>query len=179
MTSKNIKLITEKILSKYNIYNPPINVKSLSKKIGIKLVETDLPDDISAIIDLEDFKSPYILVNKAHHPVRQRFSIAHELGHYFLHKPTKVHVDKNFSTIFKRDQNSSTALIPIEIEANKFAAHLLMPEELILNQLSSVIKKDINLSVDDFVLELSNQFKVSTASMRFRLQNLGVLAAEN
>ncbi len=67
--------------------------------------------------------------------VRQRFTIAHELGHFFLHRASStVFVDA--APIFFRDESSSNGSQREEIEANAFAAELLMPEDAIRQRLT-------------------------------------------
>src|SRR3954470_4270018 len=70
----------------------------------------------------------YIIgINSSHPETRKRFTIAHEMGHLVLHQLDQVHVDKQF-LVKLRDDISSQAIDPHEIEANAFAAALLMPE---------------------------------------------------
>jgi len=57
-------------------------------------------------------------VNSSHAPTRQRFTIAHELGHLLLHKEELLHVDESASIRF-RDEESSLATKADEIEANQ------------------------------------------------------------
>ena len=73
--------------------------------------------------------TPIIGVNALHHPNRQRFTVAHECGHLILHKAQitkEVHVDKDFPMLM-RDSVSAAGVNEMEIEANVFAAELLMP----------------------------------------------------
>lgn len=68
--------------------------------------------------------------NPTESKTRQRFTIAHELGHFELHKQDSgLFVDKEFKMLF-RDQNSSSGEIRKEQEANAFAAAILMPENI-------------------------------------------------
>src|SRR5690606_4472121 len=67
-----------------------------------------------------------IYVNYADAPVRQRFTIAHELGHYVLHSASE-----NPAMDLYRDERSSAGIEPREMEANNFAAALLMPAPLV------------------------------------------------
>jgi Zn-dependent peptidase ImmA (M78 family) len=100
------------------------------KDKNIKLVETDLPDDVSGILDTRVSGMPVIFINKNQSQVRQRFSIAHELGHLLLHASSgsqleaSIHLDKH---TFYRNPLSSKGIDEQEKEANRFAAELLMP----------------------------------------------------
>ena len=105
-------------------------------------------------------------VNSAHHFNRQRFTIAHECGHLILHKGKDVHIDRSFR-VNRRDERSAQAVDPIEIEANRFAAELLMPFSMIQND---IVEFDIE---DDEVLEdLANKYQVSLQALTFRINNL-------
>ncbi len=80
-------------------------------------------------------------------PLRDNFTIAHELGHYFIH-----YLPNKTKRVFYRFGNGIE-----EITANKFAAAFLMPKE-----------KDFNSSI----LKLAAYFEVSTSSVQYRLKNL-------
>jgi len=170
-----IKKVVEKILEKSNISSAPVEVENLAKEVGIEIIKAELPHDISGAIDMENPSRPRILINKDHPLVRQRFSIAHELGHFFLHKPDGIHIDKNFSSIFLRNEDSSTALYPIEIEANKFAALLLMPEKFLVNSIRQKLQEERTIEISTLIKNLKDQFEVSEPAMKFRLQNLGII----
>ncbi|MNV69463.1 hypothetical protein D3C71_1623750 [compost metagenome] len=97
-------------------------------------------------------------VNALHHPNRQRFTIAHELGHFSRHRGGQAEfVDQNF---FRNGDSS-----PMESEANRFAGELLMPEE--------VFRKYVKL-FDGSIEELGKHFKVSTLAVRVRAKMLGM-----
>jgi len=107
-------------------------------------------------------------VNALHHPNRQRFSAAHELGHHELHAQEiekKVHVDKGFRVLL-RDDVSSRGVDPLEIEANAFASELLMPRDLLAGVLDA---SGLDLEDDAGIELLAKKFRVSASAMRFRL----------
>lgn len=111
--------------------------------------------------------------NLNHSRVRQRFTIAHEIGHFVMHasdnQQQRLFVDR--STMFKRDENSSTGDDLQEIQANQFAAALLMPEKLIREEIAS---SRLDLDDEEDVSDLAKRFNVSAAAMTFRLENLGL-----
>ena len=144
----------------------PINVSKIARFLGVKIYKVELPEDISGVLDIRN--EPIILINKEHGPHRQRFSIAHELGHFQLHRFIGIHIDKKS---YYRSIKSAIGLDSIEIEANQFAAELLMPE----NQVQSELDKyedyiDMN---EDIVADMAVKFNVSATAMGFRIQNLG------
>jgi Zn-dependent peptidase ImmA (M78 family) len=154
------------ILVQYNLYSIPVNVLVLASKLGIRVFEEALPEDISGILDLRNM--PIIMVNQDHVLNRQRFSIAHEIGHFLLHRPTGIHVDKK---TYYRNSKSTEGLDKIEIEANRFAAELLMPTDLVIREIEKY--SDLIDSNDDVISVLADSFKVSATAMGFKIQNLG------
>jgi Zn-dependent peptidase ImmA (M78 family) len=95
-------------------------------------------------------------------PNRQRFTIAHELGHLLLHKD-EVHIDRAF-----RNSISSQAIDANEIEANRFAAELLMPFHLLKNEDIS----NIDVEDESSLRDLARKFKVSLQAMTLRVTNI-------
>ncbi len=106
----------------------------------------------------------FIAINKNDVAVRKRFTIAHEIGHFLLHKNQRFIDDFRFGETFYRSHSEDNQL---EKEANYFAANLLMPE-------SYVKKKWEELHN---VTEMAKSFDVSEVSMTFRLKNLGLIEA--
>jgi Zn-dependent peptidase ImmA (M78 family) len=146
----------------------PVDVEAVAHKLGAQVVYGDLEDDMSGFL-LREKGVVTIAVNKLHHSNRQRFTIAHECGHLHLHgdQGDRLWVDKAYSTIFYRDATSSSGDKLAEIQANQFAAGLLMPEVLLREQLTSELS-----DVDIFRLAL--RFQVSEQAMTLRLVSLGV-----
>lgn len=165
------------ILARYpeHVSNFFVDIKAIIESHEIEIDYIVLPDEISGLIHVDEKENARIVVNEDHHPNRQRFTMAHELGHYILHKNKGIHIDKKS---FSRNRNaiSQTGLDPIEIEANRFAAELLMPKELIEKKLTG--KEDLIDLEEDVIYNLAKKFKVSTAAMSIRLQSLGYLPQE-
>lgn len=138
--------------------------KELLDKLDLKYIEKQL-DNISGLIVMDGkLGKAVISVNKADSGKRKRFSYAHELGHYFFHNNQEFKVDK---VGLKRDISSSLGEVVEEIEANFFAACLLMPEEEVLSRV------DTDISIEDNASQLAVVFKVSEMAMGFRLKYLG------
>lgn len=104
-----------------------------------------------------------IQVNKSHSKIRQRFTIAHELGHYIYHKDDG---DKFVDTTFFRGMSSNN----LEFTANKFASDLLMPEE--------DVRQLIETENVRSVAELATKFGVSSAAMLYRVKELNYKTKE-
>jgi Zn-dependent peptidase ImmA (M78 family) len=125
--------------------------------------------------DEENLRKIVIGANKSHHPHRQRFTIAHELGHFLLHKGETVHVDEGRGAlaINLRDSESSKGEDNEEKEANLFAAELLMPAKFLKKDLEG---KSFDLLADTTLLDgLAKKYQVSTQALTFRLANLGYI----
>jgi len=153
------------ILKEFNLLKSPINVNKLAKKLGVGVEASNFNDEVSGLFVIKDDK-PYIAYNLNQSKKRRRFTIAHELGHFILHSKSKsLFIDKNKSIMY-RNSESSTGEFLKEREANAFAAALLMPIPLILQEV-----KDLN--GDDIIEKLASKFNVSTQAMSFRLSNLG------
>lgn len=136
-----------------------------------------LEKDLSGFLFKDDTsEESFIFINEGHSINRKRFTIAHELGHYLLHsdKQDEAHIDRGFTINF-RSPLSSKAVNPKEIEANAFAAALLMPEELIIEEIQKKIKDGIDLVESIELKEIAKKFEVSEQALCFRLGKLGYL----
>ena len=169
--AKKIQRQVEQILEQYNISSPPIDVPFIAKSRGIDLVLADL-GDISGILFREGNRIT-IGVNKNHKETRQRFTIAHEIGHLFLHGDEALHVDKVFA-IKLRNHTSSEAVDLGEIEANAFAAELLMPTEMIQQEMQK-LPGVLDYEKDIIIERLAKIFNVSQQATTIRLINLGYI----
>lgn len=109
-----------------------------------------------------------IIVASKQSVVRQRFTIAHELGHALLHQISSVHVDRHF-TVMCRSTASSAAQDIYEIEANTFAAELLMPESLLKVDL---LKLELDKEDDRQLFILANRYGASSQAITYQLLNL-------
>jgi Zn-dependent peptidase ImmA (M78 family) len=168
------------LLDKLGIQSIPTPVRKIARSLGAQLRYSPLDDELSGMIYVKD-GVPIIGVNSLHHENRQRFTIGHEIGHLCLH-PTAitevVHVDKRFAeSVLRRDSTSATGTERREIEANQFAAALLIPKQVLEERLG-----DLNEDVEDeyWLEELAKQFKVSKSALQYRIRNLytGLLAPE-
>jgi Zn-dependent peptidase ImmA (M78 family) len=164
----------EALADALNFKSAPVDVEVVAKHLRLKLVHMDLGDDVSGLL-VSKGDSTVIAVQETDHSNRQRFTIAHEIGHYCLRHQFEpgehVHVDRGH-LITPRNSRSSTGVDPKEIEANQFAACLLMPSKL----LSRAIKGFKADSLRDYhVAQLADEFEVSEQAMTIRLSTLGYL----
>ncbi len=159
----------QSILSELKIESTPTPIRKIAISRGLVIKHFDFGDEISGTLVIKD-KQGIIGLNPSESGVRQRFTIAHELGHFELHKDNDLFVDKEFKVHF-RNQVSATGEIRHEQEANSFAAAILMPKNL----LESKIKKlDLDLTDEHAIKELAKIFDVSAISMTYRIANLNL-----
>lgn len=166
---REVQKKVRELLEQTNVRKPPVPVDRIATAQGILIQKSPAKDEISGAL-IRKGKKSFLGVNTYHHPNRQRFTIAHELGHFIYHDGMRLHVDEDFR-INWRDADSSKAIYWDEVEANRFAAELLMPIDFITRDLR---KTGV---VDDSVIEhFANRYKVSTQAMRIRLASLGYLS---
>lgn len=158
---------TEALLNEYNLFDQlPIDISKLCRKLGYLRVETEFDEGFSGAA-LIDGDKKIISINKGQHINRKRFTIAHEICHLRYHADTPLHVDKNI--FYRSDSNTSGDWR--EIEANRFAAAILMPRIHVLNQVQSLSA----FIGDDEIEKLAQIFKVSSQAMCIRLKELGII----
>jgi Zn-dependent peptidase ImmA (M78 family) len=155
-----------------NIRKAPVPVEQLACLAGARIHYEPFDGQVSGMVYRQADGIAVIGVNSAHAITRQRFSIAHELGHLILHEDETFHVDESSPVRF-RDGQSSLATKNTEIEANQFAAELLMPVDLLMKEIQSLPD---NLEPEEAILELAHRFEVSEQAMTLRLFRLEVLA---
>jgi len=166
-TQEKIQRQVSKILRDNNVHRPPVPVEKIAEGYGIEVRYEPAEDELSGAL-VRKRNEVVIGVNASHHPNRQRFTIAHEIAHFLLHDGVEVHVDQDFR-VNLRDQRSSEAVSREEIEANGFAAELLMPKEFIVRDTRRFP------AVDEAVKQrLANRYRVSKRAMGLRLANLGL-----
>jgi Zn-dependent peptidase ImmA (M78 family) len=175
---KHIRTLVENLLAKHDIKRAPVQVDRIATALGIKITLDEVDDNLSGFLlrDKRDGRN-VIGANKAHPKNRQRFTVAHELGHFLLHEGELVHLDEEMGsfTVDFRDAVSSKGEDVNEKEANYFAAELLMPEKFLRQDLRG---KRLDLFDDGEELQqLARKYKVSTQALTFRLTNLNYIKA--
>ncbi len=139
----------------------PVDPFSIAFDLGIQVFsDGSLPPEVSGMLCKQPgYQDPEIRLNASDSRNRQRFTCAHELGHYT--QRVRAGDDDAWEYVDRRAPLSSEGLNPEETYANEFAAELLMPEEVIGQRAQR--SNAAALAVD---------FGVSGDAMRFRLDCL-------
>ncbi|WP_421224164.1 ImmA/IrrE family metallo-endopeptidase [Aeromonas enteropelogenes] len=168
----------------------PIDIEDIARKIEVVnlLSEFDIKDlfvsGLLKIIRSENGSVDKIdiWVNPTEVVTRQRFTLAHEIGHLF--NDVLPHIDNlEEDVIVDVAFNRGTIKSHKETKADRFAAQLLMPPQLISRELSllvSILKeKNEKVSIDYLIKILSNKFLVSEKAMKIRLETLGYIKSSD
>lgn len=131
----------------------PVDIVGLAEDFGLEVWRVKLPIDTSGVIRKED-DIYAIYADEDDSVERRRFTYAHELAHFLLHKED-IGNGVSENTLFRSNLSNSK-----EIEANKIAADILMPSS-VLNELAETRKYGVR--------ELAKVFKVSRSAMLVRL----------
>lgn len=150
---------------------PPTPLERVAQFIGAAVRYQPFQGELSGVAHRERGKHGVIGVNSLHAKTRQRFTIAHEVGHLVLHESEDLHIDERFPIGF-RNELSGLAVSPSEIEANQFAAELLMPLAWIAED---VRKLHIDFESEAAIVALAKRYEVSVQAMTIRLSSLGIL----
>jgi len=172
--SVNIKLINSRVnilLKSLPELKLPIDVNLIAKSLGLTVIPYDLGEGVSGLLAIQEGVGT-IGFNPKEPEVRIRYTIAHELGHYDLHRDkSDLFVDKQM--IFRSLQSSDTPeKLQMEQEANVFASALLMPSNLLRKE---VERAKLDLASDDAIQTLAKKFLVSTTAMTIRISGLGLI----
>lgn len=167
LSNPKIEKRATQVLQTHGFTNVPIDIFGVAKALSIKASFEEMEDEVSGLLLVENGVAS-IAVNKGHHPNRQRFTTAHECAHYLLHSANRDHlfVDK----AYYRNSTSSAGFDPREIEANAFAAALLMPKWLLKEELKA---HDPITDLD--IYRLAVRFGVSEQAMTLRLVKLNCI----
>lgn len=168
----NIESMVRELLEKNVVKSAPVPVERIAESLGARLVYEPSHEGEEEVYGMlyRDEGQPVIGVNSTNHIHRQRFTIAHEIGHLLCHEG-KMYIDSPI--IRYRDSKSSMAIDKEEIEANGFAAELLMPKDFVEKSLQVIGKKKL-LDWKKIVERISKEYKVSAQTVEFRLKNLGI-----
>jgi Zn-dependent peptidase ImmA (M78 family) len=164
----------------YNGIPSEVDIEAFAVSHGFDIKHYDFSNDVfnidtisGALVVQNGVKT--IGINNAESKARKRFTIAHELGHFFLNHGMKDGIKLDTYKLY-RNEDSALGFKEEEIQANAFAAALLMPQNYLLNE----FKRLVSIHFDNLKIieELAESFGVSQISMSYRLNRLGLMETD-
>lgn len=181
-SSADIEERASRLLSAPAFQSTPVDVISVATSLGINVAARAMEDQASGMLVIKGSES-FIIYNSLHHSNRQRFTVAHEIGHFVLHHKQaedRLFVDEKFAT-YQRAGASTSPLYTAdesttspheEREANQFASALLIPRA----RLQTYLESRHLAELDDYDLgNLAKSFGVSEQAMSLRATKLGLI----
>lgn len=138
---------------------PPVRLPELARALGVPIKAATLGPGISGEIRPDDDGNFVIRINRHDPAKRQRFTVAHELAHYLLHRD-EIGTGIEDDVLYRSSLSDRR-----EQQANRLAADILMPGELLAEAREAAEEK----GVGDVVLYLADLFAVSEAAMRIKV----------
>jgi Zn-dependent peptidase ImmA (M78 family) len=139
----------------------PVKLNAIAEHLGIPVYLSTLKPKISGLIEPDDSSTSRFRIKLNRHETveRQRFTLAHEIAHFLLHR-SLIGAGVVDDTMYRSGLSSQR-----EVEANKLAADLCMPRHLI-----NAYRRELShLDGDELVSEMAKRFRVSKAAMQIRL----------
>lgn len=148
----------------------PVDVELIAKHLGITIEEKHFEDEsIIGQITIENGQSKIVInPDQNYYKARKRFTIAHEIAHHCLH------ANMEFTDSAQTFDRKHSFWNRRESEANSFASELLMPIDMVVGKVQSVIDSGCN-TIEEFISEMASIFCVSKKAMEFRLKNIKLL----
>jgi Zn-dependent peptidase ImmA (M78 family) len=167
---EKIQRSVNNLLQFADIKEAPVPVEEIARLRGVQVRYLPFEGDLSGLIFREEEKA-VIGVNELHSKTRQRFTIAHELGHVELHNRSELHIDRGFRVLL-RQERSGQAVDSAEIEASTFAVELLLPVAMFERDLRA---QTIDYEDDELIRNLADRYQVSLQVIVFRFASLGLI----
>lgn len=155
------KATARRILEMYWNFKIPVDIDEIAHRMGVEVRyrrQLEGGADISGRFDFINGK-PVCTIRNTDSLQRQRFTLAHELGHFALEHGSGFRDNMASFNLENYDQR--------EVDANAFAAEILMPKDAV----DQLIEEGSSSTVSS----LASDFDVSQPAMRYRLKNLGWL----
>lgn len=157
--NESLEKLTSNILLNNDLYKIPVNILKIAKANDITVFTADLEKKILGAIRYDKQNKKYtILLNEKQSYEQQRFTLAHELGHFFLHKQILESEELHVDIMYKIENEQ-------EAEVDYFAGALLMNKLL----LEKMYEKNQSIR------ELAEMFEVSVSVMTIRLDTIGLI----
>ena len=141
----------------------PVDVDGLARALNIDVNYAFLQSGISGMIEKKENEKYVISINAQDPRTRQRFTLAHEVGHFIYHKDKMgdgIDDDRAYRSTNIGKYHSTRIGIKEETQANRFAANLLMPWSAI---------KSLQGEGIDTAEKIAEKLQVSKQAMKIRL----------
>jgi Zn-dependent peptidase ImmA (M78 family) len=171
------KQLAQQLVSEYELTAPvpivqlasdlgvAVKLKPAAEMLDLAVTKNNGFNKEDGILGIFDKKANSFLLNSYNQTLtRMRFTLAHELGHYFLHRDGEqpAHFRRVTTNKDITDQESEA-----EKAANYFAGYLLMPDSEIIKRLHLT---EIMADGSSLIRNFAKFFAVSPESMRLRLR---------
>ncbi|MBE6146930.1 MAG: ImmA/IrrE family metallo-endopeptidase [Firmicutes bacterium] len=159
--NKKLEAMANDILVKNDMLKLPVDLVQIAEKNKIEIYHADLPINISGAIKYNGKTEKFqILINENDPFKRQRFTLAHELAHFFLQgEELKEKQGLHFDTLYRRNFDHN------EVQVDYLAGALLMEKDMV----TKLYKINSSAKV------LASVFQVSESAMTVRLMKLGLI----
>ncbi len=156
MTAEAIKEIVRK-----HVQTAPVKLGALAADLGIEVYRSPLKVGISGLIEPSDTAESgfRIKINRHESVERQRFTLAHEIAHFLLHKEL-IRGGVVDNTMYRSNLSSRH-----EIEANKLASLIVMPDGAV----EDLKRKYADLPLNERVQKIAGELRVSEPAIRIKL----------
>ncbi|MDR0521678.1 MAG: ImmA/IrrE family metallo-endopeptidase [Planctomycetaceae bacterium] len=153
---RKAKMLAFNVLEANMIIEPPVVAQTIAKTYGLRvdysLFNEEYRDEVAGFLDIDE---KMIVVNAEDSRQRQNFTVAHELGHFLLEHDV---LSPEYTYLFRHPEKQKN--VPMEQEANIFAANLLVPTSFLREYLERY-----SFATDE---QLSRIFGVSATVIKYR-----------
>lgn len=139
----------------------PIDPSWLAERIGLIVIRRPMPSDLSGVHFSHPGGKSFVAVNSSDTALRQNFTLAHEIAHHFF---------DGDQTIAEKITGSEKT--PVEVRANAFAAHLLLPDDA-LDAWSAIVRTPFD---QNDIARLAVRYRLSYLATLYRLKNHGTIS---
>lgn len=165
----------------YDVYDVINNLEQFIEQFDIKVFYSnmegfDQPNEISGYSLVNKEGKPEIVLNINDNEERQRFTMAHEFGHIIMHwnwlnrlnNDSRLN-EENYEILFRKASYNTFNNDLKEIQANEFAAELLLPHNLIIDAIENIDYLNNPIFLDKMKRRVAVAFKVSSSFARTQL----------
>lgn len=148
----HIRESARELIKKFELEEPPVDVRQIAKKLDIEIIELTLPIWFSGAL-LNTAGDFYIVLNKVMPETRKTFTIAHEIAHHQMDHHELCYLENRQKPFY-------------HLEADIYAAELCMP--------STMVRREASRWSNDHKF-LAQLFNVDEQTMIRKLEELNLI----